>query len=292
MECSFDRAAEDVGNIVALEHVNVLVPDPDVATAFYISALGLTRDPYLMTGARNMWVNLGRCQFHLPTGKAQVLRGHTGLVIPDRAALLKRLGKARKHLDGTAFDFHEDETFVDATCPWGNHYRCYEPNRRFGPATLGIGYVQFDVPPQTAEGIARFYNDIMGTHAAVAEDADGRYAHTRVGVGQELLFRETDRPLPDYDGHHIAIYVADFSAPYRKLLERGLIFEESNRHQYRFKNIVDPETGKLLFTIEHEVRSMTSPMFMRPLVNRDPNQNIMRYAPGHDAWISGVAYDD
>ncbi len=292
MECSFDRAAEDVGNIVALEHVNVLVPDPDVATAFYISALGLTRDPYLMTGARNMWVNLGRCQFHLPTGKAQVLRGHTGLVIPDRAALLKRLGKARKHLDGTAFDFHEDETFVEATCPWGNHYRCYEPNRRFGPATLGIGYVQFDVPPQTAEGIARFYNDIMGTHAAVAEDADGRYAHTRVGVGQELLFRETDRPLPDYDGHHIAIYVADFSAPYRKLLERGLIFEESNRHQYRFKDIVDPETGKLLFTIEHEVRSMTSPMFMRPLVNRDPNQNIMRYAPGHDAWISGVAYDD
>ena len=105
MECSFDRAAEDVGNIVALEHVNVLVPDPDVATAFYISALGLTRDPYLMTGARNMWVNLGRCQFHLPTGKAQVLRGHTGLVIPDRAALLKRLGKARKHLDGTAFRF-------------------------------------------------------------------------------------------------------------------------------------------------------------------------------------------
>ncbi|MGO9056369.1 MAG: hypothetical protein ACLQU2_03165 [Candidatus Binataceae bacterium] len=292
MECSFDRAAEDVGNIVALEHVNVLVPDPEVATAFYISALGLTRDPYLMTGARNMWVNLGRCQFHLPTGKAQVLRGHTGLVIPDRAALLKRLGKARKHLDGTRFDFHEDETFVEATCPWGNHYRCYEPNRRFGPATLGIGYVQFDVPPQTADGIARFYTEIMGTRAAVAQDEDGRYAHTRVGVGQELLFRETNRPIPDYDGHHIAIYVADFSAPYRKLLERGLIFEESNRHQYRFKDIVDPEGGQHLFTIEHEVRSMTSPMFMRPLVNRDPNQNIMRYAPGHDAWISGIAYED
>ena len=259
----------------------------------FISARwGLTRDPYLMTGPRNMWVNLGRCQFHLPTGKAQVLRGHTGLVIPDRAALLKRLGKARKHLDGTSFDFHEDETFVEATCPWGNRYRCYEPNRRFGPATLGIGYVQFDVPPQTAEGIARFYSDIMGTHAAVAEDADGRYAHTRVGVGQDLLFRETDRPLPDYDGHHIRSTWPTSPRPYRKMLERGLIFEESNRHQYRFKDIVDPEAGKLLFTIEHEVRSMTSPMFMRPLVNRDPNQNIMRYAPGHDAWISGVAYDD
>lgn len=292
MECSFDRAAEDIGNIVALEHVNVLVPDQNLATAFYISGLGLTRDPYLMTGGRNMWVNVGRCQFHLPTGKAQVLRGHTGLVIPDRAALLKRLDKARKHLDGTRFDFHEDETFVEATCPWGNQYRCYGPDRRFGPVTLGIGYVQFDVPPQTADGIARFYNEIMGTHAAVAEDRDGRYVQTRVGVGQDLIFRETDRPLPDYDGHHIAIYVADFSRPYRKLLERGLIFEESSRHQYRFKDIVDPQSGKHLFTIEHEVRSMTSPMFLRPLVNRDPDQNIMRYAPGHDAWISGIAYEE
>ena len=32
--------------------------------------LGLTRDPYLMTGVGNMWINVGRSQFHLPTGKA------------------------------------------------------------------------------------------------------------------------------------------------------------------------------------------------------------------------------
>ncbi len=292
MECSFDRAAEDIGNIVALEHVNVLVPDSQLATAFYIGGLGLTRDPYLMTGSRNMWVNIGRCQFHLPSGKAQVLRGHTGLVIPDRASLLKRLGKARKQLDGTRFDFHEDETFVEATCPWGNQYRCYEPNRRFGPVTLGIGYVQFNVPPQTADGIARFYTEIMGTHATLMEGDNGPCARVPVGVGQEVLFRETDRPLPDYDGHHIQIYVADFSGPYRRMQERGLIFEESNRYQYRFKDIVDPQSGKLLFTVEHEVRSMTSPMFLRPLVNRNPNQNIMQYAPGHDAWIPGTAYEE
>jgi hypothetical protein len=40
------------------------------------------------------------------------------------------------------------------------------------------------------------------------------------------------------------------------------------------------------------VRSMTSPMFMRPLVNRDPKQNIMRYDPGHDALIWGMAQDE
>jgi catechol 2,3-dioxygenase-like lactoylglutathione lyase family enzyme len=292
MEGSFDRGAEDVGNIVALEHVNVTVPDQQVATTFYVSALGLTRDPYLMTGPRNMWVNVGRSQFHLPTNKPQVVRGYTGLVMPDRAALLKRLGKVRKNLDGTCFDFHEDETFVEATCPWGNRIRCHEPAPRFGPVSLGMPYVEFDVPPQTADGIARFYIDIMGTRAAVAEDGAGRHTRVSVGVGQNLLFRETDRPLPEYDGHHIQVYVADFSGPYRRLQERGLIFEESSRHQYRFKDIVDPETGNLLFTIEHEVRSMTSPMFLRPLVNRDPNQNIMNYGPGHDAWISGMAHEE
>jgi catechol 2,3-dioxygenase-like lactoylglutathione lyase family enzyme len=292
MDSSYDRGAEDVGNIVALEHVNVTVPDPQLATVFYVSGLGLTRDPYLMTGPRNMWVNVGRSQFHLPTNKPQVLRGITGLVIPDRAALLKRLNKARKNLDNTAFDFHEDETFVEAVCPWGNRIRCHEPAPRFGGVSLGMPYVEFEVPPSTAEGIARFYTEIMGTRAQCSEDQMGRCARVNSGVGQHLLFRETDRPLPDYDGHHIAIYIADFSGPYQRLLKRGLIFEESNRWQYRFKEIVDPETNQPLFTIEHEVRSMTSPMFMRPLVNRNPDQNIMRYQPGHDAWNWGMAHDE
>jgi hypothetical protein len=40
----------------------------------------------------------------------------------------------------------------------------------------------------------------------------------------------------------------------------------------------------MLFTIEHEVRSLKHPLYMRPLVNRNPAQNIMRYSPGNDAW--------
>ena len=63
--------------------------------------LGLTRDPYLMASDTNMWVNVGRSQFHLPTGEPQVLRGHTGIVIAGREALLDapRLGaqEARRH---------------------------------------------------------------------------------------------------------------------------------------------------------------------------------------------------
>jgi hypothetical protein len=71
-------------------------------------------------------------------------------------------------------------------------------------------------------------------------------------------------------------------------LKRGLISEESDQHQYRFKDIVDPYGGKVLFTIEHEVRSMKHPIYMRPLVNRNPAQSNINYAPGFDAWTWGM----
>src|ERR1700724_4383506 len=107
MHGKFDRAAEDLGNSILLEHVNVQVPDQHLATLFYVSGLGLTRDPYLMTSDDNMWVNVGRSQFHLPSGEAQVLRGHTGLAISGRKALLDRLAARAQKLDGTAFAFGE-----------------------------------------------------------------------------------------------------------------------------------------------------------------------------------------
>src|SRR5437899_2351796 len=73
----FDRSSEDLGNSIHLEHVNVQVPDQRLAQLFYAAGLGLTRDPYLMVADTNMWINVGRSQFHLPTGKPQVVRGHT-----------------------------------------------------------------------------------------------------------------------------------------------------------------------------------------------------------------------
>ena len=43
----FDRAAESIGNIVLMEHVNLRQDDQRLATLFYVGGLGLTRDPYL-----------------------------------------------------------------------------------------------------------------------------------------------------------------------------------------------------------------------------------------------------
>src|SRR6185312_17357685 len=109
-----------------------------------------TRDPYLMTGIDNMWVNIGRSQFHLPTGSPQVLRGHAGLVLPDREALLRRLAALRQPLEGTRFAYREHDAYVEATSPWGNRLRCHAPDPRFGHITLGMPYLSFDVPPGSA----------------------------------------------------------------------------------------------------------------------------------------------
>ncbi len=283
---TYDRAVEDLGNIVELGHVNVTVPDQRLATIFYISGLGLTRDPYLMTGLENMWVNIGRAQFHLPARPAQVVRGTTGLVISDHAALLERLARVKPALAETKFSVRETNDGVEVTCPWGNRIRCHEPDAdRWGRITLGMPYVECDIPKGTKlEAIARFYREILGGIAGVAEDARGAHAWAILGDGNRILFRETAARLPAYDGHHIQITLADFSGPHKKLLERGLVTEESDQHQYRFNDIVDVDTNKVLFTIEHEVRSMRHPLFARQLVNRNPAQTNRSYAPDWDAW--------
>jgi len=288
MSKSYDRGAEDLGNIVALEHVNLQIEDQGLATLFYISGLGLTRDPYMMTSIDNMWVNVGRNQFHLVTGKPQQLRGRVGLIVPDREALLRRLEKLRQPLEGTRFDFVEHAEHVEATCPWGNRILCHEPAPRFGRITLGMAYVEFDVPVGAAKGVADFYDRVFGTATRV----DGATARISVGMEQELVFSETKAKLAPYDGHHIQVYVANFSGPHRALLDRGLITEESNQHQYRFDSIVNLETGKPLVQIEHEVRSMRHPLYARPLVNRNAQQTNRNYAPGHDAWIPGSAAEE
>jgi hypothetical protein len=283
MEPGFDRTLEDVGNIVHLEHVNVRQPDQHSATLFYVSGLGLTRDPYMMVGVDNMWVNIGRSQLHLPTGSPQRVRGTIGLVMPDLHALRERLRDLSPMLAGTQFGFVEGEDFVAATCPWGNRFLCRaEPDP--GRMQLGIAYVEFTVPPGTAARIARFYREIMNA-SANAGLRDGSVC-ARVGTGgdQYLLFRETAEAIPAYDGHHVQIYIANFSDPYRRVRERNLNTRDLDPHEWRIRDIFDVDTSEVIFTIEHEVRSLRHPLYARPLVNRNPGQSTGNYLRGKDGF--------
>jgi hypothetical protein len=276
---------EDVGNIVSLEHVNVQISDQALATLFYVVGLGFTRDPYLNVGLNNMWVNAGEQQFHLPTRSPQIIDGHIGLVVPDLGALETRLGAVQEGLKGTRFSWHRNGHTVNATCPWGNEYRCYEAGAKFGDMRVGIPYVEFSVPLGTAPAIVKFYDRVLGAGGALEHENGTVIGRVNIGRSQRLIFRETERAVRPYDGHHIAIYVANFSRPYGYLKERGLISEEVRNHQFRFKEIRDVDGGAPVFVLEHEVRSLHHPMFARFFVNRDPGQSQRGYRRGRDAQI-------
>ena len=264
-------AEEDIGNIMLMEHVNVQVPDQALATLFYLVGMGFTRDPHMMVGLENMWVNLGEQQFHLPTGQAQVLRGHVGIVTPSLDALAQRLEGVAPRLAGTKFSWKRAGDHLDAVSPWGNLLRCYEPRAEFGPMTVGIPYVEFTVPIGSADGIAAFYDKALGNPGKVVKEKGGKAAVIEVGRHQRLIFREAAE-VPPYDKHHLAIYIANFSSAYGFAAKHGLCTEEPRNHQFRFVNIIDPKTGQLLFEIEHEVRGMRHLLYNRPLVNRSIGQ--------------------
>jgi hypothetical protein len=286
----FDRDARTVGNIVHLEHFNVCIPDQRLATLFYVVGLGGTRDPYLFMGLENMWVNFGRTQVHLPSRavppRTEVLRGTAGFVVPSLAELKKRLECAGTEMKRvvpeakTKFSWEEKNGAVEATCPWGNRVRCHGPSPEFGNTELGLVYVDFDVPQGTVDGIARFYRDVMKAPAKVEKNR----ATIGIGKNQYLYFTEAAKPQPDYDNHHIQIYIADFATPYRWLKERDLVTMETDADEWRLQWIVDPRDGRRLFQIEHEVRSMKHRLFNRPLVNRNHGITNMTYVPGHDAF--------
>jgi hypothetical protein len=213
------------------------------------------------------------------------LRGAIGLVTPDRDALLKRLDNVKKPLAGTKFKVAPNNDHVAVTCPWGNMFNMHSPDiERFGAVNLGMPYLEFDVPAGTAKGIARFYAELFGAQTRIDGNGSGKAAHVSVGHHQELRFRETRKAQKPYDGHHIQVYVRDFSGPYKELVKRELLTEESNAYQYRFENIVDLDTNETLFEIEHEIRSMTHPLYARPLVNRNPAQSQQSYQMGGDDW--------
>ena len=77
---TFDRSREDIGNIVFLEHCNVRVPEQVTATAFYVQAMGFTRDPYVMTGVE-VAVQVGKGRARMGQWETVLVEAGTELTI-------------------------------------------------------------------------------------------------------------------------------------------------------------------------------------------------------------------
>ena len=151
-------------------------------------------------------------------------------------------------------------------------------------------YVLFDVPVGTAPGIARFYAEVLGMPGALEQNEGAPCARVQASATVDLLFRETDKELAPFDGHHIQVSLVNFSGPHAKLLERGLITQESNEHQYRFVDIVDLDSNKPLFQLEHEVRSVKHPLYARSwyYTVRNPSVNNRNFVPGREALVAAM----
>ena len=119
--------------------------------------------------------------------------------------------------------------------------------------------------------------------------------------GSMLAWRAMERPGFEADRFHIV--VQDLKTGEKRALTQGwdrsvdaMEFSADGKTIYAATDnfgqhplfAIDVKTGKVLYTVEHEVRSTSHPMHARPLVNRNPAQSPMTYAPGHDAWLPAM----
>jgi len=224
---------------------------------------------------------------------AQVWRGDIELLYADSAAVAAAAGRVRELLKedatftGTKLSISEnsDKGDVFVTCPYGNSFslRVADESRKIalGPVSgerpgssdcqvVALGSVSLRVPPGTAERGAQFYREVMGCGATKL--GDGRWAVLGGpgGTSQQLVLEEMEGTTGEELGEHVAIYVADFATCFERLLARGLVWvnprfvhldnsstlEEAEHFScFRFKDIIDMESGEKLFELEHEVRS-------------------------------------
>jgi hypothetical protein len=146
----------------------------------------------------------------------------------------------------------------------------------------GIDYVEFNCPMGTADKIALFYDSVLDVTTSIVQDGNDKVAVIGFGrvntIGkaeQCLLFRETSEPIPPYDGHHmLALYVgqsgSDFEQAFKNCETAGIVWVNprfsdkasdlqgaKEWHQFRFKDIINMDSGHTIFGLEHEVRSLT-----------------------------------
>ena len=258
----------ELGNVVQLDHINLGVTDNRMALAFFVEGLGFTRDPYLMTGNRNMWINLGLHQIHLPHGQATPFPGEIGLVVPDLPRIEERFQKLAHHFSGSLFQCEKEAAALKLRTPWGVAMRLHQQGDWPAKQAQALAYVDFTVPVGTAARIGAFYEQLLG--CPVRLNTEKALAEVTVGPHQSLFFRDHPQARDKPHRNHIALYLTRYEQCYKGMLKKGLVMEPDANHQFRIAGITDPDTGEHLLTLEHELRSLYHGDYGRPLINRQP----------------------
>lgn len=260
----------EIGAIAQFEHVNFRVPEHESAMLFFCAGLGFTRDPTRMVGTRNMWVNAGRQQFHLPRGEAVPFPGTVGVSVPDLAETKRSLERIAPMLKGSQFSAKPNGKSIAVTSPWGHKLRVHQAGELSGRLPQAISYVEFEVPVGATKSIAAFYEKFLFAPAWTSKRGKRAVASVTVGANQCFHFVETPDFRPVEHPNHVAVYVARYQEMYQQFKEKKLVMQPDANEQFRIDRMADPKTGKIVFTFEHEVRSLYHPDFLKPLVNRVP----------------------
>lgn len=262
---------------------------------------------------KTLWANCGASQFHLPYGEtAQCIPGMIGLKFDSLAGLEERLlataGEAGVKESRVETDDAGNKSSIRLVDYYGNVFLCRAGGNPVSDPSLvqpiispveteawgsiastygrettdckGIDFVEFKCPLGVADRIALFYESVLDATTSVVEDKGSKVAMIAFGnidesgkADQYLIFRETQEEIPQYDGHHIAMYVgesaADFEQAFKNAKMAGVVWVNprfsdkahtlqgaKDWKQFRFKDIVDMETGKKIFELEHEMRSI------------------------------------
>jgi len=260
----------EIGSITHFEHVNFRVPDHRLATLFFIEGLGFTRDPTRMVSVRNMWVNAGQQQFHLPLGEAAPFAGEVGVTVPSLRETEQRLAGIARELRETKFSVRRDGETLEAISPWGHRIRVHQQGPQSGRLPQAVPYVRFQVPSGSATGIATFYAEIFSAPVTVRGRAGRKQAKVTVGINQHFHFDETPGLVLPEHPNHVAVYVTAYRSIYDRMRRARLLMAPDRDDQFRFAKLADPESGAVLFEFEHEVRSLHHPDYFKPLANRVP----------------------
>eukprot|EP00929_Paragymnodinium_shiwhaense_P077720 TRINITY_DN40070_c0_g1_i1.p1 TRINITY_DN40070_c0_g1~~TRINITY_DN40070_c0_g1_i1.p1 ORF type:complete len:429 (+),score=77.03 TRINITY_DN40070_c0_g1_i1:143-1288(+) len=221
---------------------------------------------------------------------AQRWRGEVELLYADDSSLQAAVERLRKlPFKADVSDPANGETRV--SCPYGGEYilRTTEASRsgKMAPSAsadgtvlrrpnseastcIGMGSVTMRVPSGTAAAAADFYNTLLGCGTKQVSDGCWDVMAGPGGDSQHLRLVEAADAVTEDTGEHVAIYVGDYEGCFNRLLEQNLIYvnprfvhldksttleEALDYKTFRFRDVVDLATGKVLFQLEHEVRT-------------------------------------